>query len=94
MFMYVFVCVLMFVCMFVFVCVFVCVCCINDGMPDCLASDQSLTGMTKTDYAGTDPVPDQADAVRHFVGSVQDSNNGYRNADASISFLDANAQLC
>jgi hypothetical protein len=46
--------------MFVFVC-------INAGMPDCPASDQSGTGMKKTNDAGTGPVPDQANAVRHFL---------------------------
>jgi hypothetical protein len=35
----------------------VCVC-INAGMPDCPASDQSGTGMNRTDDAGTGPVPD------------------------------------
>jgi hypothetical protein len=42
----------------VFVCVFVFVC-INAGMPDCLAFDQSGTGIKKTNDAGTVPVPDQ-----------------------------------
>ncbi len=68
-------CVLVFVCMFacmfmsMFVCVFECmfVC-----VPDCPASDQSGTGMIKTNDARTDPVPDQADAVRHFFGPVPD----------------------
>ncbi len=33
-----------------------CVCvCINAGMPDCLASDQSNTGMNRTNDAGTGP---------------------------------------
>ncbi len=54
-----------FVCMCegVFVCVFVCVfvfVCINAGMPDCPASDQSGTGIKKTNDAGTVPVPDQS----------------------------------
>jgi hypothetical protein len=35
----------------------------NAGMPDCPASNQSGTGMKKTNDAGTDPVPDQDDAV-------------------------------
>ncbi len=36
------------------------------------ASDQSTTGMKKTNDAGTDRVPDQADAVRDFFGPVRD----------------------
>jgi hypothetical protein len=35
-------------------------------MPNCLASDQSGTGLKKTNDAGTGPVPDQAKAVQHF----------------------------
>jgi hypothetical protein len=58
---YVFVCVFMYM----FVCMF-----INVGMPDYPASYQSGTGMKKTIDAGTDPVPDQAGAVRHFFGLV------------------------
>ncbi len=61
-------CVFVFVCMFMCACVFVCEC-LNAGMPDCPASDQSGTGMTKTNGAGTDQVPDQADSVRHFFWS-------------------------
>ncbi len=62
-----------FMCMFLclFMCVFVFVC-INAGMPDCLASDQYVTVIIKTNKAGTDPVPDQADALRHFFGQVLD----------------------
>jgi hypothetical protein len=59
-------------------------------MPDCPAFGQSGTGMNRTNDAGTGPVPDLADAVRHFL----DSNSGCRNADAGVSFLDADAQLC
>ncbi len=41
-------CECVFVCVFVFMCVFVCVfVCINAGVPDCLASDQSGTGLKK-----------------------------------------------
>jgi hypothetical protein len=46
------------VCKYVFVCVFACVfvfVCINAGMPDCPASDQSGTGIKKTNDAGTGP---------------------------------------
>jgi hypothetical protein len=62
-------------CVFVSVCVFVCVfvfVCINAGMPDCPASDQSGTGMKKTNNAGNGPVPDEAKAVRHVLGPVPD----------------------
>jgi hypothetical protein len=41
----------------VFVCVFVFVC-LNAGMPDCPASEQSGTKLKKTNDAGTGPVPD------------------------------------
>ncbi len=80
------VCVCVFVCMFMFVC-------INARMPDCPASDQSGTGIKKTNDAGTGPVPDQTKAVRHFFGPVLDWNCWCRNADAGVSFLDADAQL-
>jgi hypothetical protein len=56
-------------CMFMNMCVFVC---INAGMPDCPASDQSGNGMKKTNDAGIGPVSDQAKAVRHFFGPVPD----------------------
>ncbi len=84
------------VCKGVFACVFGCVCmfvCINAGMPNCPASDQSGTGLKKTNYAGTGPVPDQAKAVRHFFGPVPDWNYWCQNANAGVSFLDADAQL-
>jgi hypothetical protein len=74
----VFMCLCVFVGVFVFMCVFVCkfgcvfMCmfmfvCINARMPDFPASDQPRTGMIKTNSTGTDPVPDQADAVQHFL---------------------------
>jgi hypothetical protein len=48
--------------------VFSCVCVrINARMPDCPASDQSSTGIKKTNDTRTNPVPDQAEAVRHFL---------------------------
>jgi hypothetical protein len=50
-------------------CVFVC---INAGMPDCPASDQSGTGIKKTNDAGTGPVPDQTKAIQHFFGLIPD----------------------
>jgi hypothetical protein len=46
---------------FVWVFVFVYKC-----RPDCPASDQSGTGIKKTNDAGTVPVSDQAKAVQHF----------------------------
>ncbi len=57
------------------VCSYICVCvwvCINAGMPDCPASDQSGTGMKKSNDAGTYPVLDKADAFQHFFGPVPD----------------------
>ncbi len=48
----------------------------------------------KTNDAGTGLVPDQAKAVRHFFGPVPDWNYQCRNADAGVSFLDADVQLC
>jgi hypothetical protein len=62
-------------------------------MPDCPASGQSGTGLKKTNDAGTGPVPDYAHTVRHFFSPVPDENSGCRNADAGVSFLDADAQL-
>jgi hypothetical protein len=46
--------------------------CINAGMPDCPASDQSGTGIKKTNDAGTGPVLDQTKAVQQFFGPVPD----------------------
>ncbi len=61
------------VCEGVFVWVFVCVfMCINAGMPDCPASDQSSTRIKKTNDAGTGLVLNQIKAVRHFFGRVPD----------------------
>jgi hypothetical protein len=62
-------------CECVFVCVFVCMfvlVCINAGMPDCPASDQSGTGIKKTNDARTVLAPDQAKVVRHFFCLVPD----------------------
>ncbi len=79
------------VCECLFVCVFVC---INAGMPDCLAFDQSSTGMKKLTMPGqvryrTNP--------RHS-GIFFWSGTGLKllmwNADAGVSLLDADAQLC
>jgi hypothetical protein len=69
----------------------VCVCVYITG---CSASYQSGTVMKKTNDVRPDPVADQALAVRIFFGLVPDWNYGCWNADAGISFLDADAQLC
>ncbi len=53
------------------VCVFMC---INAGMPNCPASDQSGTGLKITNDAGSGPVSDQAKAVQHVFGPVPDWN--------------------
>jgi hypothetical protein len=87
-------CVCVCECVIVFVCLFMCVfVCINAGMPNCPASDQSGTGLKKTNDAGTGPVLDQAKTVWHFFGPVPGWNYWCRNADAGVSFLDADAQL-
>jgi hypothetical protein len=57
------------VCEGVFVCMFVC---INAGMPDYPASDQSSTRIKKTNDARRGLVPDQTKAVRHVFGPVLD----------------------
>jgi hypothetical protein len=79
------------VCECVFVSVFVFVC-INAGMPDCPASDQSGTGIKKTKKL---TMPGQ---VRY---RTKPRHSGiflvrYRTEiiDAGVSFLDADAQLC
>ncbi len=62
-----------FACPYPFPCrlsVHVCVCvhmCINAGMSDCAASNQSSTGMKKPKDVRTGPVLCQADAVQHFL---------------------------
>jgi hypothetical protein len=63
-------------------------------MPDRPASSHSGTGLKKTNDAGTGSVPEQNDAVRHSFAPVPDSDDGYRNTDAGVSFLDADAHLC
>jgi hypothetical protein len=71
-----------------------CVCmCINAGMLDCPASDQSGTGMKKK-ITMPGPVQYQADVVWHFFGLLPALKYERRHADASVSLLDANAQLC
>ncbi len=77
-------CVCVCECMFVFVC-------INAGMPDCPASDQFGTAMKKLTMPGQVRYRTKPD--RHFLGPVPDRNYWCRNADAGISFLDADAQL-
>ncbi len=66
----------------------------NTGMPDSPASGQSGTGIQqKTNDARSVPVLDLTDAIRHFIGPVHDRDYGCRNADAGLSFLDADVQL-
>jgi hypothetical protein len=67
--------------------------CINAGMLDCPASDQSGTGMKKK-LTMPGPVQYQADVVWHFFGLLPALKYERRHADASVSLLDANAQLC
>ncbi len=50
--------------------------------------------MKKTNNAGTGLEPDQANEVRHFFSPVPNLNCECRNANASVSLLDADAQLC
>jgi hypothetical protein len=45
---------------------------LTKGMPDCLASSQSSTGLRKANDAGTDPVLESNNAVRHFFTAVPD----------------------
>ncbi len=74
-------------CQCVFVCVFVR---INAG----LSGIRSVRYRNeKTNDAVNGPVPQQVKAVRHFFGPVPDWKNLCRNADAGVSFLDADAQL-
>ncbi len=54
---------------------------------------QSGTGMKNTNDAGTGTVPDYTDAVRHFFGPVPDWIGEFLNADAGVSFPNADAQL-
>jgi hypothetical protein len=56
--------------------------CRNAGLPGIRSV---LYRNEKTNDAGTGPVPDQSKAVWHFL---------VRNADAGVSFLDADVQLC
>ncbi len=49
--------------------------------------------MKKTNDVGTDPLLEEADAVRHCFGPVLYSNNGCQNSDGGVSFLDTDAQL-
>jgi hypothetical protein len=63
-------------------------------MPDYPASIQSGTGLKKSNDAGSSPVPVLMHSVRHFLGPVLDWDDGCRNADAGVSFLNADAHLC
>ncbi len=77
-------CECLFVCVFVFVC-------LHAG----LSSIRSVCYRNKkTNNTGTVLVPDQAKAVRHFFWPVPDWNYWCWNADADVSFLDADVQLC
>jgi hypothetical protein len=63
--------------------------CINAGMPDCPASDQSGTGLKKLMMPGvvryrTKPRQSGIFLVRYRTKII----------DAGVNFLDANAQLC
>jgi hypothetical protein len=62
-------------------------------MPDRPASCQSATGLKKINDAGARPVPDYSGVVQHFFAPVRDCDGECRNADASVSFLDADAHL-
>ncbi len=69
-FVFVFVCVFVFVFVCVFVCVFICVfVCINAGLSGIISVRYRNE---KTNDAGNGPLPDQAKAIRHFFGPVQD----------------------
>jgi hypothetical protein len=63
-------------------------------MPDYLASRQPGTGLKKTNDAEAVLVPEWRNAVWHFFGPVLDWDDRCRNADAGVSFLDADAHLC
>ncbi len=67
--------------------------CINAGMPDCPASDQSGTGLKKLTMPGivryrTKPRQSGIFLVRYRTEIIDAGN-----ADAGVSFLDTNAQL-
>jgi hypothetical protein len=80
------------VCVGVFVCVCVFVC-INAGMPNCPASDQSSTGLKKITMPGlvryrTKPRQSGIFLVRYLTGIIDAVMS-----DVGVSFLDADAQL-
>jgi hypothetical protein len=76
-------------------CVCMCVCvCTNAGMLDCPASNKSGSRMKKSNDAGTGPVPDQDNEVWHFFSLVPDWHYECQNADASVSWSNADAQQC
>jgi hypothetical protein len=65
----------------------------NAGMPDCPASSQSGTGLKKTNDAGTE-VQYRTKLTQSGIFLVwYRTNSGCRNADASGSFLYADARL-
>ncbi len=68
-------------------------------MPECWSARLSSIWSVwyqneKTNNAGSGPVPDQAKAVRPFFVLLPDWNYWRWNADAGVSFLDADAHLC
>jgi hypothetical protein len=72
----------------------VCVCecvfmCLNAGMPDCPASDQSGTGMKKLTMPGMVRYRIKSRQSGIFLVQYRTEKN-----DAGVSFLDADAQLC
>jgi hypothetical protein len=62
-------------------------------MTDCPASYQSATRRKKITMLKLIQFQTELTQSGIFFGPVKDCNDGYRNG-ASISFLDANAQLC
>jgi hypothetical protein len=50
--------------------------------------------MKKSNDIGIGPVSDQVDEVQHFFSPVPEENYKCQNAEASVSLLDADAQLC
>jgi hypothetical protein len=56
---------------------------LNAGMPDCPASGQSVTRMSKNADAKTSPVPEKGDPVRYRNAPVPDWDTGCKNADAN-----------
>jgi hypothetical protein len=64
------------------------------GMPDCPASDQSGTGMKKTNDVGTGLVLTKPMKSGIFSVWYRTEIITCRNANAGVNLLDADAQLC